>query len=160
MALPPGATCGETRRSENRAWENAACAEIGCGGGACCPSGSGAGSSAPAQACLPCRSPCSEKRVSSAQTTRVGPCIPVGRQPLSDKRLRLAQLLGQRGAFLTCVSGCVPPGWSRTSARQSVCARGISSAGPAADQRGSKVNGVDDNDSLDQMTQRGGHPDC
>ena len=23
-----------------------------------------------------------------------------------------------------------------------------------------KVNGVDDSDSLDQMTQRGGHPDC
>ena len=43
----------------------------------------------------------SEKGVRLAQKIHVDPCIPVGVQACSYKRMELAQLLGQLGIFLT-----------------------------------------------------------
>jgi hypothetical protein len=55
----------------------------------------------------------SEKAVRLAQKMHIDPCIPVGNWECSYKRLKLAQLLGQLGVFLTCrATGSNATAWS------------------------------------------------
>ena len=55
----------------------------------------------------PCPRP-SERGVRLARNMQVGPCIPVGNWEYSYKGLKLAQLLGQLGVFLTEVIFSIP----------------------------------------------------